>query len=213
MGESEASEMDLKALEQKIYTRFHDDGLADILVGMWFLVAGMGIAYDISFLISITPPLAVPVWVVARKLITIPRMGNVKFGIERQKKLARAEWFLPVIGFVALVCLSGFYFRVAGNPEYITWLREDVQLSAVSPLLVIVAGLIGLIGSLLDLPRFYKYAGFIVAFVVVGHVLRLTELVYMFSLGALIVLNGSRMLNRFIVDNPLPEMNGTEEAI
>ncbi|MDP6627513.1 MAG: hypothetical protein QGG50_06405, partial [Methanopyri archaeon] len=118
-----------------------------------------------------------------------------------------------VIGIVALVSISGFYFRIAGNPEYVTWLREDVHLSSVAPLLVIVAGLVGLTGSLLALPRFHAYASLIVAFVVVGHVLRLTELVYFFALGALIMVNGGRMLNRFLVDNPLPEMNGTEETI
>jgi hypothetical protein len=80
--------IDLKGLEKKVWTSTFEDGITDIGIGLVLLVSTIcQILNDEHFylyLLYIVPALFI---IIAKKYITAPRMGLVKFSRERNKKM------------------------------------------------------------------------------------------------------------------------------
>ena len=101
-------EMDLKKLEKNIWTSYFHDGLWDIFVSFIFLSLGIQIFYY-NFLpepYGIIPGLLVYIigfafFFISKKKITITRLGKVKFGQKRKRKLM----IISVILFISFIVL------------------------------------------------------------------------------------------------------------
>ena len=84
---------DLREIEKRAFRSFHGDGLVDMMIGIVFLLWASGPLLEnlnlpralIQTPLMVFLPIAL---IIAKKKITIPRLGTVKFG-PRRKLLRR----------------------------------------------------------------------------------------------------------------------------
>jgi len=98
--------INLKEIERKAWMSYFEDGLWDIFMGLLMLTTGIrSLTDNVWFTLGIFAALLISV--IGKKLITIPRIGRVKFGPARkvkQKKLA-AVLIVSVLATLALLLL------------------------------------------------------------------------------------------------------------
>ena len=141
--------LDLKGIERKAWTSFWDDGLVDIVAGTFLITPGIRILTDnvwftAGFFIGL------PILLVGKR-ITASRMGRVRFGPERKRRLITGK---KVFGIVLLAILAIWMVTLGGVVD------TSVAIRAV----VLGGGLLmiwGLIAYFMDLRRLYLYAAFL----------------------------------------------------
>ena len=152
-----SQQINLKELEKKAYRSTFQDGLFDLLlaimmVGSAFssLFMHFGIPRPLSSIIF--PLLAVLIWFGGKKLITIPRMGHVKFGPKRQaaqKKLRIAVVFFVIVTWIALLLTVTRTVRIRQFEGLLGALIVDLLFLTVS---------LSVMAYFLDFDRLYVYA-------------------------------------------------------
>jgi hypothetical protein len=98
------NEIDLKELEKKAFRSTHEDGLWDIFLGMIMIAMGvsgamsnLGVEETLGILIFVAlEVLAMAIMIVGKKYITVPRMGIIRPGPSRKKKLTKASIVLLI---------------------------------------------------------------------------------------------------------------------
>ncbi len=208
--EKRIAKLDLTRLERSVFTRYHDDGLADIMLGVWFIIAGWGMAGDFAWIVGVAGFSLLTMWVGLRKAITVPRMGEVRFSPERKAKMEMLKSSLGILGLTYGILSIYLVFIIVTDPASKTWIRANVF--AAAPLLVPVVFLLCITGAVLQIQRLLGYSLMLTAVLVVGQLTRPPPPLAMLIPGAFILANGWTMLNTFLEDNPLPEMNAVEEA-
>jgi len=95
--------MSLREIERKAWTSYFEDGLWDVFFGALFLIGGIRSLTDNVWytLLLLVPVLMLPI---GKKLITIPRLGHVKFGPARKLRQSKAIAVL-VISVLATLAL------------------------------------------------------------------------------------------------------------
>jgi hypothetical protein len=213
--------LDLKELERKAFRSTFQDGLWDIYLGVLLLlmggaplVASLGLesggwllAVDVVLVI-----VAVVAFWAAKRYITVPRIGHVKFGAggkSRQKKTSLVLFFSVVVG-VALLLV-----QLATRGGRADWALSDLLIPGVWVVNVLVV--FGLAAYLMGFERFYLY-GILYAVPVplwlTAH--RWTDIdlgVAAFAVPAsIMILVGAVLFARFLRDYPIPEEvhRGTE---
>ena len=95
----------IKELERKVYTSQHQDGLIDIFASIYIIGFSIGILldyiWDFSFgvlLPGILVVLVVPLWITAKRRITMPRIGYVNFGTRGKTKITAIFTGILVLG-------------------------------------------------------------------------------------------------------------------
>lgn len=115
----------LKELERKAYRSFFGDGIWDIYLGLLLLsmgggpiLMGAGAAPSTAMVLSLSLGVAaVALFLGGKRLITIPRLGRVKFGEARGKgtKRTRAVMALSVlVGLAVFVLMSAKRLPIGG---------------------------------------------------------------------------------------------------
>ena len=102
-------ETDLKELEKKAWTSTFEDGVTDIGLGLVLIVITICQMFDESRLhlypLFIVPALFI---IIAKKYITVPRMGVVKFSRERIRKRYRLILVMTIsIVFLLILTVIG----------------------------------------------------------------------------------------------------------
>lgn len=109
--------LDLKAIERKAFRSVHQDGLWDIYLGGLLLVLSLTFAIpengegELTYigLALLGVAIVFAFFQLGKKYITVPRMGQVKFSPERQKRKITLAWIMG--GFV-LVTLGIFLYSL-----------------------------------------------------------------------------------------------------
>ena len=150
-----AAELDLKRIERKAWTSYFQDGLWDIVLGVYMLTPAIRTFTDNAWFTLLF--LAAPViLIMGKRFITVPRIGRVKFGPARK---ARQRNILIAFGvsFLILNTVMLLILVVLAPPE--AWIRATV-------LGICLVSILGLVAYLLDVIRLYAYfaalaAGFV----------------------------------------------------
>jgi hypothetical protein len=202
----------LKEADRKVFTTAFDDGLVDIFIAsvvMMFAVAAFLSVYLGDFWSS---AIFLPVWGLlflvlywVRKNVVQPRIGVVKYGPIRKKKLTLFIGIMLVLN-IAFMILSLIAFR---NPDAPGW-TIPLPFSA----MVLVS--FSIAGYFLDINRFYAYG------IMLGTAPMVGEYLYQnfgashhgfpvtFGISAVIILlTGLIKLITLLRGNPLP----TEEPL
>ena len=199
-------DIDMKELEKKAWKSTFQDGLWDIMLGLVFFVpavTGLFIENDYAMI-----PLyfaAILLFVTAKKRITIPRIGFVRFGEQRRKKgyLVALILTASVIILTLMVVLKKTGLLSAGE-------RMPVGPFIVGLNIIVV---FGFMAYYLNFNRLYIYA------VLIGVVEPLTAVLEMMNLidgpylmllviSSGMIVTGVILLARFIQHDPIP----SEEA-
>jgi len=187
--------LNLKELERKAWQSLHQDGLMEVSLGALLMLAFLaGIAGEQRFFVYIVMLLLGPLLLVAKRYVTVPRMGQVKFG---QKRKARQRTLVVVA--VAAVTLTLALMLVAMRGS--SWLRDNHVLLSVG-----LGGMIALVfiamAYLKDFPRLY------VVGLLIGAAFTVTELLDnpapLLVVGAVLFVFGLAILARFVRQYPVP---------
>jgi magnesium-transporting ATPase (P-type) len=213
--------LDLKAIERKAFRSVHQDGLWDIYLGGLLLVlsllfaipeGGQGkLTYMGLALLGVA--IVFSFFQLGKKYITIPRMGQVRFGPERQKRKATLAWIMSLFVLVtlALFLYSLYVWNVsaAGRPVDLN-LTPSLERAVVASIAALIAGL-----STIVISYFKEFTrGYYIALLMGGgffFTLWLDSTVPMIAAGALILLPGLIIFIYFLRQHPLPPREASHD--
>lgn len=208
-------EMNLKELERKAWTAYFDDGILDITAGLFILAFGIGMTTQYTGLAAFAW-MVVFFFAAAKKSITLPRVGLVKFSPEREERMKKeTSFFVIFFSITAVIGLAFFLVLSASIPQSVKTIVGEMAL--VGYQLIIAAG-ICLVGYWKQIRRFYGYTGFLLIAIVVGMLFDipganpLTIMTYQFTAtGVIILLTGLLVLARFF--KRYPRREGGEDVV
>jgi hypothetical protein len=204
----------LREVEKRTYMSYHQDGLLDIFVGVYVLLFGLGIflgttVADFStwFVIpAIFPAVMLPIWISAKKRLTMPRIGYVKFGVRSAGKLMALLLGLMVAGaglgaFMALSFASSQGWALAFRDLIISYSMIIIG--------VVAASISSLFGYTMGLKRLYGYGLLTLVLFLAGYFITFPFEYILLTIGLVIIINGVVLLMQFIRRYPLPQGDET----
>ena len=193
----------LKEIERKAWTSYFEDGLWDIFLGSMLLIGGIRSLTDNVWYTLLVLSLAI-VLPLGKKLITIPRLGYVKFGPARKLKLgkAKAALVISVLAVFALFLLP-VLFTHSGLP---------LPRMPISPIMAVwIAAFFGLLAYYLDFKRLYVYGLLYgISEVLWGQFGKPVGPVTQTIIGIAILVIGLVVFVRFLGKYPLPPKGGSD---
>lgn len=199
-------EMNLKELERKAWTAYFDDGILDITVGLFVLSFGIGMTTRYTYLTAMSW-MVIFFFAAAKKAITLPRVGLVKFSLEREERMKKETSFFVL--FFTITAIVGLVFFIAftmGMPQSVKTLLGKLALVAYE---LIIALALCFVAYWKQIRRFYAYAGFMVVVLLAGHLLGADQYwlgAYQYTAtGTLILIVGLFVLARFFRKYPRRE--------
>jgi len=195
--------VDSKERKQRAYMRYYQDGLADLLIGLAILLAGLTMLVDWDIpLGAVWVVLWLPIWLSAKKAITARRIPDVQVSREQYSGMMKAGLF--VTGMLVLAVMAGVVVlwgqRTGNIPSwFLTGLREY---------LMVVLGLFGALvmsvsAWLSGLKRLYAYGLLIAVVFVGGYLLNAPIPLSVTVVGSIIMLWGLGMGVSFVRKYPV----------
>jgi hypothetical protein len=193
--------INLKEIERRVYTSYHQDGVIDVSIAFIVLTFGLVMAIDMAWMGGILAALLVSdisLYAVTKKVFTVPRIGLVKFASYRVKALitiALGVFSLSsLLGLVAFMQVEG-----GGTPLWLSFAIENSMLVVG----MLAATFFSAVGYAFRIRRMYGYAFLTLTMFVIGYFLYFPLHYYLILLGALILVFGLAMLARFVRKHPL----------
>jgi hypothetical protein len=210
--------VDLKSIEKKVFTSFHQDGLIDLFLGFIMLVSILSSTLDASGVsdlirIAIYVPLMVilgPIlYMLGKRYITFPRMGYVKLGSRQNRKRRIVIFSIITAVLFTLIVLTIILGNKASNVGAVFGIEAEYWSPAV--VILIIIGIFSIIAFVMMTPRFYLL-GFIVGmseplYMLLKHFTQIKYVgVIAYGIPAvLLIMLGTVVLKRFINKYPLPK--------
>jgi hypothetical protein len=207
------TQLDLKELERKAFRATYQDGLWDLYFGLIVVCMSIFIYRPASGYSPLNIVLALCAFGVAyslfwagKKFITLPRMGQVRFGAKREK---RKRTMIIALSVVVLIQSLLFVLQLIGwaNPGFGASINGFIKDRNFMDLVVASVGalMVGpsmiLVAYFIDFPRGYFIAVMIALAVFL--MIYLNQPVYPIIIGALIALPGLVLFVRFLRNYPL----------
>lgn len=194
-------QLDMKEIERKAYTSYHQDGLIDIFACVYIVGFSIGILLDYiwDFSFGVLIPgflvvLVVPLWIAAKRKITVPRVGYVNFGTRGKSKMTAIFLGILVLG-------VAFFFAFSLYLES-SWLRFIID----NGMIAIGIGALtvcSLFGYATGIKRLYAYGIVALALFAVGYFFEIFFAYIVFALGLIVLSAGIVLLVRFVRKYPL----------
>lgn len=202
----------LREVEKKTYTSYHQDGLLDIFVAVYVLSFASGILlmtvadFSTWFVIpAIFPAIMVPIWVSAKKKVTMPRIGYVKFGVRGSNKLIAVLLGLMVAGLGTFMV-----FSFASSQGWALTVRNLIVTNGMIIIGVSAAAISSLFAYTMGLKRLYAYGLLALALFLTGHFITFPFEYILLTIGFAVLINGFVLLVRFIRKYPLTQGEETD---
>lgn len=192
--------INLKAIERKVYTSYHQDGLIDIFAGFLILSFGLvaWVMSDMIWMGFMFFVVGTSLYAAAKRVFTAPRIGFVKLPPQRVKRtvamLVGAGVLSSLLGMVAFMQTAG-----GDTPLWLLFAIENYMLV----IGVSAATLFCVVGYTFRTNRMYAHALLTLVIFVAGHFLYFPLYYYLVLLGTLILLVGLTLLIRFVRRYPL----------
>jgi uncharacterized protein (DUF486 family) len=199
----------LREIEKKAYMSYHQDGLLDIIIGLYALAFGLGIVADkilefgfATIMPAILISIVLPIWIQAKRKITMPRIGFVKFGARGSNKLFALLLGLSIAG-LGVFMVFGVFMATGQNGRPL-WLEILFQYGMVW--IGLGAAVIGsLFAYTMGLKRLHGYGLLTLALFASGYFLRVPFEYHLLAIGIVIIASGAVLLVRFVRRYPLPK--------
>jgi hypothetical protein len=199
--------INLKNIERKAWRTYFQDGIWDIFLGLILLSFGIipfleeiGIPEYLNYLLFFGSPYLI--LYLGKKFITVPRIGQVKFGSKRKRKQMKTTIVLSlsvIFGFVVLL------LTITNVIPFIADIHAGAILFSVNAIIIF-----SLMAYFLDFNRLYLYGWFFAASIALIELSRPTigitydNIIGFGSFGVIMILIGSVYLIRFLQKYPLP---------
>ncbi|MBU7043692.1 MAG: hypothetical protein HXS47_08875 [Theionarchaea archaeon] len=197
------TQIDLKSLEKKAFTSYHEDGIIDIFAGAWMLIFGIFALYtDKPWVAGLFPVYGFPFFALAKKHITAPRIGFVEFSEQR-----RSFMLMIYIGIVVIFSCFGILFYTDSFPS---WMHVFLHRYPIPSFGLIVGVLFLVCAWATRIIRFYLYALLIMAVTAIGQIFgpHIPYEYFPVALGLVILSGGILVLIRFIQIYPVEAESG-----
>ena len=199
----------LREIEKKAYMSYHQDGLLDIFVGLYALAFGLGMIADKTLefgfgtiMPAILIAIVLPIWIEAKRKITMPRIGFVKFGTRGSNKLFALLLGLAVAGLGVFMLFS--VFLATGQIGRPWWIEILFQYGMIW--IGLGAAVIGsLFAYTMGLKRLHGYGLLTLALFVGGYFLSFPFEYLLLVVGSVIIASGAALLVQFVRRYPLPK--------
>jgi hypothetical protein len=205
--------LDLKELERRAFRSVFQDGLWDIYLGLILLAMAVSVGlndfgvaegWQTAGLIGVEL-LAMAVLWAGKHFLTLPRMGQVRFGEQRRKRITLLRLLL---GLSVLLGLAAWLIFAAPASHPTSWMRSPYFIAALW--LVNIGVLAGFGAYLLDYERLLWIGALFAISVPLNELLNtigLGNLGYLaFGLPAMIILiMGGIHLACFLREHPIPD--------
>jgi hypothetical protein len=216
-----STQLDLKEIERKAFRSTYEDGLRDIYFGLIVICMSIFIYRPASgyspmniILALLAMSVAYSLFWAGKKYITLPRMGQVRFGDIRRKKKTTMVIFLSFVVLVQLIILGlttlGWLIPEVGA-RVSGFLKSqdlmDLTVALIGSLFVVSGMTLTVYFS--DFPRGYFIAAMMALAVFL--MIYLNQPVYPILIGALMIIPGAVLFFRFLKKYPLPGEAGRDE--
>jgi len=198
-------EPNLREIERKAYMSYHQDGLLDIFIAVYILGFGLGVWMDLTWefgfgtvLPAILIVTVLPIWIQAKRKITMPRIGFVKFGPRGAYKLMGVLIGLAIMGLGAGLAFA--LVSIQGGPPL--WLKTILQYGMIVVGLASLA-ICSLFGYSMGLKRLYAYGLLTLVLYVSGHFMDIFFGYILITLGIVVMACGFALLISFVRKYPL----------
>jgi hypothetical protein len=197
--------LDLRTLERRAWRSFHQDGLKDLFIGLLMMSIGITDLLGNDFLLLALQFSLVAGLVLAKRLITAPRLGRVEFSPERKSKKRRALGLLALSAALGLALYS--VFIGTGALATLTSGRPWIMPSLLG---VWVFSVFALGAYYMDFARLY-WVGFVTG-TAFGLALALRSPMVFVVAGATVLIPGVVLLTRFLHYYPRLRDAGVERS-
>jgi uncharacterized membrane protein len=210
-----SQDLNLREIEKKAFRAAHQDGLWDIYIG-GIVLSMSALAYSLES--EAFPATRFALYVIGlgifylffwagKKYLTAPRLGQVKFGTQRQRRKRTLASVLIGIVLLQVIILAGTIFFWA-NPQAAANLGFGKSDPNLERLLVAVIGAL-FVGPSTALIAYFNdfHRGYYIAFIIslaVFSLIWFEKPIYLIVAGLLILLPGLVLFIRFIREHPLP---------
>ena len=201
-------DVDLKQIERKAWTSYFHDGLTDLYGGFILLGLGLAMLTDQMWWLALMVIGMAALW--ARKRITYPRMGYVKFSPQREARTKRSRIIASMV-LTATMLLGVILFALVstnGLPQWLDAWLADYFLVAFA---VMVGAIIAVGAFMVGVTRFYAYAVLVFAAFAAAQLFDTSAGLPVTIAAGVIVLCGLVMLMRFLRKYPLPTQEGPDD--
>ncbi len=189
------NEPQLAELERQAYRTVVDDGLIDILLGLFLLALGVQLATDIEYLTVLALVLAYPLWKTLRTRLIEPRIGHVRLHSSRRSAMKSKKRVVTVILCSLAAALLALNFFLDGDISELRELR-NILAAAFFGLPTVVAGI------LFEIKRLVVYGALLLAAGVAAHLASLVYGAGLLSAGGIVLISGFLVLTRFLRQRP-----------
>lgn len=191
--------------QQQAYMRYHQDGLADLLIGLGILLFGAFMVADWDLpLASFWVVIWLPLWLSAKRSITARRIQNVEVSTQESAGMMKAGAF--IVGMLMLAAAAGLivlWGQTTGNipTSFFLAMREYLMV-----VLGVFGALVCAIAAWLSgLNRLYGYALVTAVAFAGGYLLNAPIALAVAVVGGIVMLWGLGMLVRFLRKYPLQQ--------
>jgi hypothetical protein len=199
-------EPNLKEIERKAYMSYHQDGLLDIFVGVYVLGFGLGVFMDTvweygfeAIMPAILIAIVLPIWITAKRRITMPRIGFVKFGPGGGTSKVMAIFIgLAVAGLGVFFAFTLATFQ-GGSRQWLDLIFQNGMLIVGFGSLAVCV----LFGYSMGLKRLYAYGLLALIALVIGHFMGIFFAYILMALGTTVMVTGVALLIGFVRKYPL----------
>lgn len=207
--------LDLKEIERRAFRSTYQDGLWDMYMGAIVMAMAIflhrpedGYALTNTIVMVVVFAVAYGLLCAGKKFVTLPRMGQVRFGPARKR---RGRTLAIILGLVVLVQAGIVGLTALGwlNPQVGAQINGFLADHSLERLAVAALGslFVGpsmiLIAYFIDFPRGYYIA--VMMSLAVFLMILTNQPVYAVVIGGLIVLPGLVLFVRFLKRYPLPQ--------
>lgn len=197
--------IDLKRIERKAYMSYQQDGLWDIFLGMILLSWGISMGSAVAGLAGVWIVGIFPLFLAAKRVITLPRLGYAEFPRVRQARTRMLILFTITLFLGLLVMLV---WTRGGSSGLREWLRSYFEIIFGT----MVAGILCVLAAIHLIKRLYVYAVLVFLAFAGAHWLDFHLKFSFMASGGIAVLSGLMILIRFLRNYPLPE-NGCDQSV
>ena len=195
------ADVKLDAVEKSIYRYYWEDGLIDLLLGVGLLLIGLAWLSGLTALTMLVPVVLLPVWIMVRKRITVPRAGHVLFSPEHNARTHQKLNITSLIGFALMTLFGALYVYMRNDPtaggEWVEQLVPGLPAALLA---------LGLLVTYLAfaIPRFVVHAVVLMAMAVVGAGADVDPGWQFLVAGVVISVRGVIQFVKFLNDFPAP---------
>jgi hypothetical protein len=188
--------LDLKGLERKAFVSYQQDGLLDLFLGMLLLVWGLTMEPRLGGMGGVWFVVLFPIFLLARRRITYPRLGYAQFTKERRNRRRLVALFTAT---ALLGLMVAFLWSSQSFPGLRDWLHRYIVIffgGLIAAVLLFKAGISGI-------RRLYLYATVILISFAAAQ-WSSVHFRYSFIIsGAVILISGVVVLTRFLRRYPV----------